>query len=100
MRQSTGPCARATKTAGNPGCDVRDIRPRAQRRSLICTSNVEVPSKAENTDTVEVEAKPGSLLYVWQEVKMGVLSARTKLHVVEEAQGKKGVQETKLAESK
>ena len=59
-----------------------------------------ITSKAENTDTVEVEAKPGSLLYVWQEVKMGFLSARTKLHVVDEAQGKKGVQETKLAETK
>ena len=59
-----------------------------------------ITSKAENTDAVEVEAKPGSLLYVWQEVKMGFLSARTKLHVVDEAQGKKGVQETKLAETK
>ena len=59
-----------------------------------------ISSKAENTDTIEVQAKPGTLLYVWQEVKMGLLSARTKLNVVEEAQGKKGVQETKLAETR
>ena len=59
-----------------------------------------ISSKAENTDTVEIDAKPGSLNYVWQEVKMGVMYARNKLHLVEEAEGKKGVLETKLAESK
>ena len=59
-----------------------------------------VSSKAENTDTVEIDAKPGSLNYVWQEVKMGLLYARTKLHLVSEADGKKGVLETKLAETK
>ena len=59
-----------------------------------------ISSKAENTDTVEIDAKPGTLYYVWQEVKMGVLSARTKLHLVDEAQGRKGVSETKFAETK
>lgn len=59
-----------------------------------------VTSKAENADTVEIDAKPGALYYIWQEVKMGVLYARTKLHLVSEADGKKGVNETKLAETK
>lgn len=59
-----------------------------------------ITSKAENTDSVEIDAKPGTLHYIWQEVKMGVLYARTKLHLVDEAQGKKGVTETKLAETK
>lgn len=59
-----------------------------------------VASKAENADYVEVNAKPGSLHYIWQEVKMGILYARTKLHLVDEAQGKKGVLETQLAETK
>lgn len=59
-----------------------------------------ISSKAENTDTVEVDAKAGTLVYIWQEVKMGVMSARNKLHLVDEAQGRKGVQETKLAETK
>ncbi|MGA0611256.1 DUF2846 domain-containing protein [Caldimonas sp. KR1-144] len=58
-----------------------------------------VTSKAENTDQLEVDAKPGTLTYIWQEVKMGVLYARTKLHLVSEADGKKGVTETKLAVS-
>ncbi|ALT79170.1 DUF2846 domain-containing protein [Paucibacter sp. KCTC 42545] len=59
-----------------------------------------IASKAENTDTVEIDAKPGALYYIWQEVKMGVMYARTKLHLVDEGQGKKGVTETKLAETK
>jgi len=59
-----------------------------------------VASKAENTDTVEVEVKPGTLAYIWQEVKMGVLYARTKLHIMGEQDGKKGVLETKLAVTK
>lgn len=59
-----------------------------------------VTSKAENTDTLEIDAKPGVLYYIWQEVKMGFGSARSKLHLVDEAAGKKGVLETKLAESK
>ena len=59
-----------------------------------------ISSKAENTDSIEIEAKPGTLNYIWQEVKMGVLFARTKLHLVDETKGKKGVLETKLAETK
>lgn len=59
-----------------------------------------VSSSAENTETLEVDAKPGTLVYIWQEVKMGVLYARNKLHLVSEADGKKGVTETKLAASK
>jgi hypothetical protein len=57
-------------------------------------------SKAENTDTLEVEVLPGTVTFVWQEVKMGVLYARSKLRLVDEAQGKQGVQECKLAVAK
>lgn len=56
-----------------------------------------VTSKAENTETLELDAKPGMLYYIWQEVKMGILFARNKLHLVPEAQGKAGVAETSLA---
>lgn len=59
-----------------------------------------VTSKSENTDTLEVDVKPGMLAYVWQEVKMGIMNARTKLHLVSEQDGKKGVQETSYAVSK
>jgi hypothetical protein len=56
-----------------------------------------VESKSENSDLIEVDLKPGTLAFVWQEVKMGVMYARTKLHLVGEQEGKKGVQESKLA---
>ena len=57
-------------------------------------------SKAENDSSIEIDAAPGTLLYLWQEVKMGILGARSKLQLVEPAQGQKVVQETKLAETK
>lgn len=56
-----------------------------------------VTSKAENTETLEVDAQPGMLYYVWQEVKMGILFARNKLQLVDESAGRKGVMESKLA---
>lgn len=59
-----------------------------------------VTSKSENTDSVQLDALPGKLYYIWQEVKMGVLYARTKLHLVDEAEGRKGVLETQLAASR
>ena len=57
-------------------------------------------SKAENDSSLEVDAKPGTMLYIWQEVKMGFIGARSKLQLVDQAQGQKGVQETQLAETK
>ncbi|NBX22086.1 DUF2846 domain-containing protein [Rhodoferax mekongensis] len=59
-----------------------------------------IASKAENTDTLEIDAKPGVAYYIWQEVKMGFMYARNKLQLVDESAGKKGVLETKLAETK
>ena len=59
-----------------------------------------VISRAENDSSIEVDAKPGTLLYVWQEVKTGLMGARSKLQLVDPAQGQKGVLETKLAETK
>lgn len=59
-----------------------------------------ITSKSENTDSIVIDAIAGNLYYIWQEVKMGLLYARTKLHLVTENEGKKGVLETKLAASK
>ena len=61
------------------------------------TYNIE--SRAENADTLTLDLGPKSLTYVWQEVRMGVLYARTKLHVVSESVGKNGVLQSKLATS-
>ncbi len=59
-----------------------------------------VTSKSENSDSIEVDAVAGKLYFIWQEVKMGLLYARTKLSLVSEDEGKKGVQESQLAAEK
>lgn len=55
--------------------------------------------KAENDSELTLDAVAGKLYYVWQEVKMGVMSARNKLQLVDEAKGQAGVKETSLAAS-
>ncbi|HEY6099624.1 MAG TPA: DUF2846 domain-containing protein [Anaeromyxobacter sp.] len=55
--------------------------------------------KAENDAVLEFTAAPGQNLFVWQEVKMGVLSARNRLELVDDARGRTGVAECELAEA-
>lgn len=57
-------------------------------------------SAAENTSELTIDAAAGKLYYVWQEVKMGIIYARNKLSLVDEATGQKGVKETNLAATK
>lgn len=52
-------------------------------------------SSAENTDELSFNALAGQAHYVWQEVKMGFLRARTKLHLVPEDRGQRGVMKSK-----
>jgi len=59
-----------------------------------------ISSEAENTDTLTIDAIKGKLIYIWQEVKMGMWSARSKLHLVDEEEGRKGVLESNLAETR
>lgn len=57
-----------------------------------------VVSKTENDSTVEVNAVAGQNYFLWQEVKMGLMSARSNLQLVDEKTGKAGVNECKLIE--
>jgi hypothetical protein len=59
----------------------------------------EVTSLTENTARISIDAKPGKNYYVWQEVKMGMWTARSQLHEVPEEQGQKGVLECKRVTS-
>ena len=52
---------------------------------------------AESNSTVAVNLKKGDVAYVWQEMKMGMMSAGCKVQKVDEATGKKGVTECKRA---
>jgi hypothetical protein len=55
--------------------------------------------KAENESVLEFTAKPGQSVFVWQEVKMGLLSARNQLQVVDDERGRAAVAECDLAEN-
>jgi len=44
-----------------------------------------------------IDAVAGKLYYVWQEVKMGFAAGKSKLNLVDETKGQKGVNETNLA---
>ena len=54
-------------------------------------------SKTENDSRLEFVAEPGKNVYVWQEVKMGVLQARSELQLVDEESGRTRVQQCSLA---
>lgn len=56
----------------------------------------QVQSKAENASLLDLVLAAGENTYVWQEVKMGLLYARTKLTQSTIEQGQKGVLESKL----
>jgi hypothetical protein len=55
---------------------------------------------SQGADKLDVDAAPGTLTFIWQEVKMGMMAAGSKLHLVDATQGKKGVNETQLAVTK
>ncbi|MBB3104914.1 DUF2846 domain-containing protein [Azomonas macrocytogenes] len=55
-----------------------------------------ITAEAENTDTLEVDLQPGTITYIWQDVKISAPYAKNKLHIMDEDEGQKGVMETKL----
>jgi hypothetical protein len=55
--------------------------------------------KAENESVVEFTAAPGQNVFVWQEVKMGLLSADNRLELVDEQTGRAGVADCEMAEA-
>lgn len=54
---------------------------------------------AENTAPLSVNAPSGKPVFVWQEMKMGALSARCALNLVSDADGRAGVLESYLAQT-
>ena len=56
-------------------------------------------SRAENDSPLTVNAVAGRNHFVWQEVKMGLLKARSQLREVDDATGRAGVAECSLVQS-
>ena len=57
-----------------------------------------VVSKTENDSSVTLNTVAGRNYFLWQEVKMGLMTARSNLQEVDEATGKAGVGECKLVQ--
>jgi hypothetical protein len=55
-------------------------------------------SKAENDSELVLNVLPGGRYYVWQEVKMGLMSARSQLQEVSPVTGQSGLDECQLIE--
>ena len=62
----------------------------------ISPGNHVITSKAENNASLSIDAIAGKNYFVWQEVKLGFVSARSDLKLVDEAAGQAGVQECQL----
>jgi hypothetical protein len=58
-----------------------------------------ITSKTENDSSVTVNAVAGNNYFLWQEVKMGLMVARSNLQQVDEKTGRAGVEECKLVEA-
>lgn len=56
-------------------------------------------SLTENTSVLNLKTEAGKNYFIWQEVKMGMWSARSLLQEVSSEIGEKGVNECKLLES-
>jgi len=58
-----------------------------------------IKSVAENETSLKLITQPGKVYYVRQEVKMGMLTARSKLYQVDEQTGKEAINKCKLLTS-
>ena len=52
-----------------------------------------------NKSELKLTTEKGKIYYVWQEVKMGMMSGGSKLQLVDESKGQKGVQACKLLQT-
>lgn len=66
-------------------------------KSYLCwernSGPVAITSKAENKAELSLNAEPGKTYYVHQHVRMGILYARNKLTLINQAEGKEFVSE-------
>ncbi len=57
-----------------------------------------IASQAENRDSVSLKTEAGKVYYIWQEAKMGVITARTKMNIVSDLEGQRGVLQCSLVD--
>ena len=81
------------------GMNVGQSGPKTYFHTDIAPGRHTIMSQGENMDTLDLDALAGRRYFVWQEIKMGAFQARTKLSLVSEDVGRKGVLESALAVS-
>jgi hypothetical protein len=54
-------------------------------------------SQAENRSAVALKVEPGKTYYLQQKIRMGFMKARTRVEVLDEAEGKKGLEKCHLS---
>jgi Protein of unknown function (DUF2846) len=76
-----------------------DTGPKTYHYKQIDPGTHKLVSKTENDAELDLNAEAGKIYYVWQEVKMGMWAARSKLQLVDEKIGQAGVNQCKLAKT-
>jgi len=77
-----------------------DTGPKTYFHWLLDPGSYKIASHTENTPELVVDVEAGKDYYVWQEVKMGLWTARSLLHKVDNTNGRKGVGESRLIAEK
>ncbi len=80
------------------GSQVAITRANNYVRLIVEPGKHTITSHAENEHSVDVNAEKGKNHFVWQEAKMGIMMARTKLNLVDEEEGRQGVNECSLVD--
>lgn len=65
----------------------------------LTPGNHTIKSFAENTSIVNLNFEANKNYFIWQEVKMGIMKARTQLNIVNQIDGEKGVMECEKIKS-
>ena len=73
------------------GVSIGDTGPKTYLEVALPPGTHSVTSKTEKDVTISLDVQAGKTYFIWQEVKMGMWAARSQLHIVDEAKGKKGV---------
>ena len=62
----------------------------------VSPGTYKISSLAEDVSTLSVDLSAGNRCFIWQEIKMGMFSARSKLQQVDEQRGRAGVMSSKM----
>jgi Protein of unknown function (DUF2846) len=81
------------------GAPLGETGPKTFHWVTIAPGKHTLVGKAENESVVQFTAASGQNVFVWQEVKMGFLSAGNRLELVDEQTGRAGVADCEMAEA-